>query len=54
MNSGEYESCRLYYGDQVYACLEHDGWYLCRFYNNHTNYYGNAYLWVPGDAIRWN
>ena len=53
MNSGEYESCRLYYGDQVYACLEHDGWYLCRFYNNHTNYYGNAYLWVPGDAIRW-
>ena len=50
-NSGEYESCMLYYGDAVYACMESNGWYLCRFYNNHDNFYGDIYLWVPGNAI---
>ena len=52
-NSGEYESCRLDSGDAVYACMEYNGWYLCRFYNDHSNNYGYVYLWVPGTAICW-
>lgn len=53
-NCGSYASCRLYSGDTVYACMECNGWYLCRFYNNHSNNYGNVYLWVPGYNITWN
>ena len=48
---GEYSSCSLENGDTVYACMESNGWYYCRFYNNHGNNYGYVYLWVPGDAI---
>ncbi len=51
---GDYPSCALYGGDTVYACMESGGWYLCRFYNNHDNFYGYTYLWVPGSSIRWN
>ena len=49
--SGEYSSCRLYYGDTVYACMESNGWYFCRFWNGHENNYGNVYLWLPGYAV---
>ena len=52
-NSGEYESCKLYAGDELCACMESNGWYLCRFYNNHSNNYGYVYLWIPGSAICW-
>ena len=51
---GSYESCKLYSGNTVHACMECDGWYLCRFYNDHSNNYGEIYLWVPGYNIRWN
>ena len=51
---GSYSSCSLSAGDRVYACMESDGWYLCRFYNGHGNSYGTVYLWVPGHYIRWN
>lgn len=47
----EYESCRLSRGDMAYACMQSNGWYLCRFYNNHSNRYGYVYLWVPGSMI---
>ena len=51
--SGDYPSCELYTGDEVFAVMESDGWYLCRFYNNHSNNYGYIYLWVPGTSISW-
>ena len=51
--SGDYTSCKLYSGDEVCACMESNGWYLCRFYNNHSNNYGYVYLWVPGSSISW-
>ena len=50
---GQYSSCRLYSGTAVYACMECDGWYLCRFCNDHSNCYGDIYLWVPGYCISW-
>ena len=50
---GSYSSCKLYSGTYVYACLECNNWYLCRFYNDHGNNYGEVYLWVPGYAISW-
>ncbi len=53
-NCASYSSCKLYYGDAVHACMESNGWYLCRFYNDHTNNYGDVYLWIPGSMIRWN
>ena len=53
-NCGSYASCKLYAGDTVYACMEYNGWYLCRFYNNHSNNYGDVYLWVPGYTISWD
>ena len=52
-NCGSYASCKLYPGDAVYACMECNGWYLCRFYNNHGNNYGDVYLWIPGYNISW-
>ena len=52
-DGGSYESCKLHRGDTVYACMEYDGWYLCRFYNDHDNKYGYVYLWVPGSSISW-
>ena len=51
---GSYSSCQLYRGDAVHACMEYNGWYLCRFYNGHGNNYGEIYLWVPGHSISWN
>lgn len=53
-NCGAYSSCKLYPGDTVNACMEYNGWYLCRFYNNHSNNYGDVYLWVPGYNVSWN
>lgn len=53
-NSGDYTSCTLYSGDTVYACMEYNGWYLCRFYNGYDKCYGYVYLWVPGSSIQWN
>ena len=53
-NCGSYSSCELYPGDTVNACMVYNNWYLCRFYNNHSNHYGDVYLWVPGSAISWN
>ena len=53
-NCGSYASCKLYSGDAVHACMESNGWYLCRFYNGHSNNYGEIYLWVPGSSISWN
>ena len=50
---GAYSSCKLYEGTTVYACLESNGWYYCRFYNDHHNKYGYIYLWVPGSYINW-
>lgn len=50
---GSYSSCSLNAGTDVYACMESNGWYLCRFYNDHTNNYGYVYLWVPGNYIAW-
>lgn len=50
---GEYTSCELYAGDEVFAVMESGGWYLCRFWNGHTNHYGYVYLWVPGSSISW-
>ena len=52
-DGGDYPSCKLHRGDEVEACLTSDGWYLCRFYNDHSNHYGYVYLWVPGYAIHW-
>lgn len=52
-NCGSYSSCSLNPGADVYACMESNGWYLCRFYNDHGNNYGDVYLWVPGDSIAW-
>ena len=52
-NHGQYSSCRLYSGTAVHACMEYNGWYLCRFYNDHSNNYGDIYLWVPGYSISW-
>ena len=49
---GSYSSCRLSAGSTVYACMESNGWYLCRFYTSGNNY-GNVYLWVPGQNISW-
>ena len=53
-NCGSYSSCQLYQGTAVHACMEYNGWYLCRFYNDHGNNYGEVYLWVPGYSISWN
>ena len=54
VDCGSYSSCKLYSGDTVHACMECNGWYLCRFYNGHGNHYGDVYLWVPGYNISWN
>ena len=53
-NSGSFASCKLYPGDAVHACMEYNGWCLCRFDNRHTNNYGQVYLWVPEKYISWN
>ena len=53
-NCGSYSSCSLSTGARVYACMESNGWYFCRFYNNHSNNYGDVYLWVPGNYISWS
>ena len=50
---GSYESCILEPGAAVYAVMACNGWYLCRFNNDHDNYYGTVYLWIPGTSIRW-
>jgi len=52
-NCGSYESCKLYPGNLVHACMEYNGWYFCRFNNDHDNNYGDVYLWVPGSSIQW-
>lgn len=52
-NCGAYSSCKLNQGTTVYACFECNGWYFCRFYNDHHNQYGTVYLWVPGSNISW-
>lgn len=54
IGGGSYSSCTLYRGDTVHACVSCNGWYLCRFWNDHTNHYGDVYLWVPGNMIRWD
>jgi hypothetical protein len=52
-NCGDYPSCVLYSGTRVTACMECNGWYFCRFYNDPHNNYGTIYLWVYGGNIRW-
>ena len=53
-NYGEYSSCCLSSGDRVFALIEYNGWYYCRFYNNHGNNYGNVWLWVPANSVQIN
>ena len=53
-NSGSFSSCRLEQGTAVHACMACGDWYLCRFFNDHTNNYGDVYLWVPGYKIQWD
>lgn len=53
-DGGDNPSSKLHRRDEVEACLTSDGWYLSRFYNDHSNHHGYVYLWVPGYVIRWH
>ena len=53
-NYGDYPSCSLSSGESIYALMEYNGWYYCRFYNNHSNNYGQIWLWVPTSSVRLN